>query len=54
LQRAAQTARQRQQLFTGGIPPAPTLKQIDALRSRILRFRETIARAQPAQETESV
>jgi len=54
LQRAAQTARQRERLFAGGIPPVPTLKQIDALRSRILRFRETIARAQPAQETESV
>jgi beta-N-acetylhexosaminidase len=50
LNRAKQTARQRSKLFAGALPKALTPTQFEALRKRILRFRETVARAQPAQE----
>ncbi len=46
LARAQQTARQRARLFARGVPPALAPKQFDALRGRILRFSETIDRAQ--------
>jgi beta-N-acetylhexosaminidase len=50
LNRAKQTARQRAKLFAGALPKALTPTQFEALRKRILRFRETVARAQPARE----
>jgi beta-N-acetylhexosaminidase len=46
--RAKETARQRQKLFAGGVPRALTAKQFEALRTRILRFGETIHRIQEA------
>ena len=49
LERAQQTARQRAKLFARGVSPALAPKQFDALRARILRFSETIDRAQEAQ-----
>jgi len=48
--RARQTARQRARLLAGGVPRALTEKQFEALQTRILRFAETIAKAQPAAE----
>jgi beta-N-acetylhexosaminidase len=44
--RAEQTARRRTKLFACGPSPALTVKQFDALRTRILRFSETIQNAQ--------
>jgi beta-N-acetylhexosaminidase len=52
LARAAHTARQRAALFAGGVPSALPVKQFEALRARITRFRETIAKAQPVLETQ--
>jgi beta-N-acetylhexosaminidase len=49
LARAQQTARRRAKLFARGVSPALAPKQFDALRTRILRFSETIERAQGAQ-----
>jgi beta-N-acetylhexosaminidase len=49
LARARQTARKRARLFTGLIPPPLTARQLEALRTRILRFGETIMKAQEAQ-----
>jgi len=44
--RAQQTTRQRARLFAGGTSAALTSKQFDALRERILRFSESIRKAQ--------
>jgi len=45
LARAHVCARKRKKLFGGGIPPALTMRQIEALRGHILRFGETIRRS---------
>jgi len=52
VQRAKKTARQRARLLAGGVPRTLTEKQFEALRTRILRFAETIAKAQPAAEVQ--
>jgi beta-N-acetylhexosaminidase len=49
LARARQTARQRARLSTDLVPPPLTARQFEALRTRILRFGETISKAQEAQ-----
>ena len=46
--RAAGTARAQARLFASGVPAALTARQFEALRARILRFRERIEKAQPA------
>jgi beta-N-acetylhexosaminidase len=46
--RAAVTARARARLFAGGVPPALSAKQFEALRTRILGFGERVAKAQEA------
>ena len=51
--RATRTARLRTKLFAGGIPKPLTGKQFDGLRSQIIRFGETIAKAQPIAEVQS-
>ena len=51
LARATQTARKRARLFTDLIPPVLTARQFEALRACILRFGETIMKAQ---ETEFI
>lgn len=43
LLRAREVARKRERLYAKGIPRALTGKQLDALRERMLRFREQIA-----------
>jgi len=48
LARAKQTGRQRSKLFAGGVPRALTEKQFGALRTRIVRFGERVAKGQPA------
>jgi beta-N-acetylhexosaminidase len=48
--RARRTARLRARLFARGVPKALSATQLELLRSRILRFGETIAKAQPAAE----
>ena len=48
LERARNTARQRAKLFAGGAPKALTAKQFEALRARILRFRERVDKGQSA------
>ena len=50
LARAEQTARQRAKLFAGGVSHALSARKFEALRGRILRFGETIEKAQPALE----
>lgn len=45
LARANQTAGQRARLFAVGVPAALTVRQFEALRTRILRFGETIQKA---------
>ncbi len=52
LARAEQTARQRAKLFASGVSPALSAKQFEALRAAILRFGETIEKAQPAPEAQ--
>jgi beta-N-acetylhexosaminidase len=52
LARAAQTARRRANLFAHPVPKALSPRQIEALRNRILRFRQTIANVQPAAEAQ--
>jgi beta-N-acetylhexosaminidase len=47
-QRAKQTARQRESLFASSVSPTLTAKQFESLRTRILRFAETIQEAQTA------
>ena len=46
LARAAQTARKRARFFSGGVFKALSAHQLDALRTRILRFGETIMKVQ--------
>jgi len=46
LARAAQTARKRARFFAGGVFKALSAHQLDALRTRILRFGETIMKVQ--------
>ncbi|MDE3148190.1 MAG: beta-N-acetylhexosaminidase [Acidobacteriota bacterium] len=50
LTRARETARKRERLFVNGVPAALPMRQFEALRARILRFSETIAKAQPPVE----
>ena len=50
VERAEQTARQRSRLFSGGVSAARSARQFEAMRTRILRFRETIAKSQPSVE----
>jgi beta-N-acetylhexosaminidase len=47
--RAKRTARQRATLFASGVPAALPARQFEALRKSILRFRETIQKAQESQ-----
>jgi beta-N-acetylhexosaminidase len=54
IERAEQTRRKRVKLFSSGVPPALSFKQYEALRTRILRFSETIANSQPATEKRTV
>ena len=49
--RAAHTARRSAALFAKGIPAPLTTKQFEALRQRILRFHQTIMKAQPNPKT---
>lgn len=49
LSRAKQTSLKRRKLVGGKGPPALSSRQFEALRARILRFGETIAKAQPAE-----
>jgi len=44
LQRARDAARRRERMFAAGVPEALAPREFDALRSRILRFAERIAR----------
>jgi beta-N-acetylhexosaminidase len=53
LARARGTARQRAKLFASGADPALSARQFEALRARVLRFGEAIAKAQPAAEAQS-
>jgi beta-N-acetylhexosaminidase len=48
LERAERTARIRERLFAGGVGPTLSARQFEALRVRILRFRETVMDAQEA------
>jgi beta-N-acetylhexosaminidase len=48
--RARRVSRQRAKLFSEEIPKALTAKQFESLRSRVLRFGETIRKYQPATE----
>ncbi len=48
-----QTARRRAKLFAGGVPAALSARQFEALRGQILRFGETIVKAQQAQQETS-
>jgi beta-N-acetylhexosaminidase len=52
LARATRMARARAKLFAGGTPRALTQRQFEALRGRILRFRETVMKAQPNTEAQ--
>jgi beta-N-acetylhexosaminidase len=52
--RAKETRRKRMKLFAGGAPAALSPRQFQALRTRIERFRETIASSQRATETQPV
>lgn len=52
LQQANRTARLRAKLFAGRNPNALSEKQFEALRTRILRFGEAIAKSQPSMETQ--
>ena len=52
LARARGTARQRAKLFASGAAPALSARQFEALRMRILRFNEAIAKAQRAVEAQ--
>jgi beta-N-acetylhexosaminidase len=49
LARATQTAQLRARLFTSLVPAPLTARQLNALRTRILRFGETIMKAREAQ-----
>lgn len=51
--RADRGARQRARLFKGGVSAARSARQLEALRSRILGFGETIAKYRPTPENPS-
>jgi beta-N-acetylhexosaminidase len=51
--RARRTARLRAKLFTAGVPRTLTPTQFEALRARVLRFSETIAKAQSVAEAKT-
>jgi beta-N-acetylhexosaminidase len=51
--RAKRTARLRARLFTGGVAPALSQKKFEALRARVVRFGEMIAKAQVAAEVQA-
>ncbi len=51
--RAVRCARLRAKMFAGGVPKALTQKQFEALRTKVIRFGETIAKSQPAAEVQS-
>jgi beta-N-acetylhexosaminidase len=53
LKRARQTSIERRKLVAGKASVALSARQFEALRTRILRFNETIANAQPAREDQS-
>ena len=53
LTRAKRTALLRAKLFLVAAPRALTARQFEALRTRILRFGETIAKAQPTAEAQT-
>jgi beta-N-acetylhexosaminidase len=50
--RAARLARLRAKLFAGGVAPALSARQFEALRARILRFSKTVEKEQPAAEAQ--
>jgi beta-N-acetylhexosaminidase len=52
LDRAGRAGRLRSRLFAGGVPAALPARQFEALRTRVLRFGDTIRNAQPAQEVQ--
>jgi beta-N-acetylhexosaminidase len=54
VERATQTQRKRVKLFSSGVSPALSFKQYEALRTRILRFSDTIANTQPPTEKRTV
>jgi len=54
MDRTRQTARKRARLFGRGISKALTPTQFEALRARIQRYREKIAKGQPLVEVQSV
>jgi beta-N-acetylhexosaminidase len=54
LARARETSRKRNKILANHASRALTAKQFEALRARILRFGETIAKAQPAQEKKPI
>jgi beta-N-acetylhexosaminidase len=49
--RARETARKRARLYSRGIAPALTAKQFESLRSRVLKFRDTISAIASAEES---
>lgn len=51
LKRAREAALKRRKLFAQPVPRALTARQFEALRTRILRFSEVIARHQPREDT---
>jgi beta-N-acetylhexosaminidase len=51
--RARNIARAQARLFAAGVSAALSPKQFEALRERILRFRATVAKAQPAAEAQT-
>lgn len=51
--RARRTARLRARMFSNGMERALTATQLEALRKRIERFRETVARLQPVEATQA-
>ena len=53
LTRARETSRKRRKLFSGKISPPLSSRQFEALRKRIQRFSDTIAKAQPPTEATS-
>jgi beta-N-acetylhexosaminidase len=50
INRAEQTARRRKKLFANGVPAAMNARQFKTLRGQILRFRETVMKAQEAKQ----
>ena len=54
LARAIETSRKRNKLLANRASQRLTTKQFEALRTRVLRFGETVAKAQPAHEEEPI